>query len=123
MADRAVPNLPSRDFSVTAEFYGRFGFVQTYRDESWLVLRRATIQLEFFPHPELDPRASSFMCSIRVTDVDELYSAIHAAGVSEESTTLPRLTPISRRHWGQRVGYLNDPDGTQLHLIEDSDPE
>ena len=71
MTDRAVPNLPSREFEATIEFYGRFGFVQHFRDDSWLIPRRGAVQLEFFPLPELDPRTSSFMCSIRVADLDE----------------------------------------------------
>lgn len=121
MTDRAVPNLPSRDFEATAEFYSRLGFTEAYRDNAWLILRRGTIQLEFFPFPELNPPESSFMCSIRVADLDELYSAVSTAGVRETGAGIPRLTPIARQEWGQRVGFLVDLDGTQLHLIEDSD--
>jgi hypothetical protein len=42
------------------------------------------------------------MCSIRVADRDGLWSAIAA------------------QRWGQRAGFLNDIDGSQLHLIEDA---
>jgi len=120
VADRAVPNLPSRDFAATTEFYGRFGFVESFRDDSWLILCRRALQLEFFPFPELDPRMSSFMCSIRVADLDELHAAVSAAGVPIAGTGIPRLTSITTQGWGQRVGFLNDIDGTQLHLIEDA---
>ena len=114
MPDRAVPNLPSRDFEATVQFYGRFGFEVTFRDEGWLILRRGTVVLEFFPYPDLDPATSGFMCSIRVADVDELYGAMQAAGIA-------RLTPVVMQPWGQRAGYLIDLDGTQFHLIEDRD--
>jgi catechol 2,3-dioxygenase-like lactoylglutathione lyase family enzyme len=119
MSDRAVPNLPSRDLDATAGFYGALGFAPTYRDDGWLILARGRVELEFFPLPDLDPFASAFMCSIRVADVDALYAAALAAGVEEKTIGFPRLHPVARADWGARVGYLVDPDGTQLHLIEE----
>ncbi|MFS0865963.1 bleomycin resistance protein [Microbacterium sp. 179-B 1A2 NHS] len=120
MVDRAVPNLPSRDFDATVGFYGAFGFTVGYRDDRWLILRRGGVQLEFFPAPEVDPRSSSFMCSVRVADLDGLHAAIAATGIPRNDTGIPRLTPIERQYFGMRVGYLVDLDGTQLHLIEDA---
>ncbi|HWM16752.1 MAG TPA: bleomycin resistance protein [Microbacterium sp.] len=118
MADRAVPNLPSRDFEVTTAFYRAFGFVVSYRDGGWLIIRRGGVVLEFFLAPEHDPYASWFMTSVRIHDLDELYEAIRDSGVPEVITGIPRLIPVALREWGQRAGYLIDPDGTQLHLIE-----
>ena len=63
MTDRSVPNLPSRDFASSVGFYGRFGFFPTFRDDTWLILRRGAIELEFFPFPDLEPYASSFSAS------------------------------------------------------------
>ncbi|MGC0366385.1 catechol 2,3-dioxygenase-like lactoylglutathione lyase family enzyme [Rhodococcus sp. 27YEA15] len=118
MSDRAVPNLPSRDFDDTLAFYGRFGFEPSYRDAGRLILRRGKLQVEFFLFPDLVPEESSFMCSIRVDDVDELYRQIKASGVAERTVGSPRLLPVRLQPWGQRVGFLVDPEGTQLHLIE-----
>lgn len=120
MTDRTVPNLPSRDFDGTVAFYGGFGFETAYRDDRWLILRRGELQLEFFPLPGLVPEESSFMCSVRVDDVDDLYRRIAAAGVPEQAAGRPRLHPVRRQPWGQRAGFLIDPDGTQLHLIENA---
>ncbi|WP_374113581.1 bleomycin resistance protein [Microbacterium sp. zg.B48] len=117
-ADRAVPNLPARDFDTTVAFYGGFGFAVSYRDGGWLIIRRGGVELEFFLAPEHDPYSSWFMASIRVADLDGLYAAVRASGVPEEVTGIPRLIPVALREWGQRAGYLIDPDGTQLHLIE-----
>lgn len=119
LLDRAVPNLPSRDFDDTIAFYGAFGFTTTYRDGGWLILRRGGVVLEFFLAPEHDPYASWFMASIRISDLDELYDAVRASGVREAGVGIPRLVPVALREWGQRAGYLIDLDGTQLHLIED----
>lgn len=118
MADHAVPNLPSRDLDVTTAFYGGFGFEPIHRDDSWLILRRRDLRLEFFLFTGLVPDESSFMCSIRVDDVDELYGQITQMGVTEKAAGAPRLHPIRMQDWGQRAGFLVDPDGTQLHLIE-----
>lgn len=119
MTDRAVPNLPARDFDDTVAFYGAFGFVTTFRDGGWLIIRRGGIVLEFFLAPEHDPYASWFMASIRISDLDELYEAVRASGVPELTVGIPRLVPVALREWGQRAGYLIDLDGTQLHLIEE----
>ena len=120
MTDRAVPNLPSRDFAETIGFYGSFGFAPIYRDDRWLILRRGQLEVEFFLFPDLVPEESSFMCSIRVDDVDELYPHVREADIAERSEGRPRLSPVRRQPWGQRVGFLIDPDGTQLHLIENA---
>ncbi|RFA08197.1 bleomycin resistance protein [Subtercola boreus] len=120
MTDHAVPNLPSRDFDDTIAFYGGFGFDLAYRAEDWLILRRRELQLEFFPFPDLVPEESSFMCSVRVDDVDDLYRQIRDSGVVEKSTGRPRLHPVRLQPWGQRAGFLIDPDGTQLHLIQNA---
>lgn len=116
--DRAVPNLPSRGFDATETFYGGFGFERVFRDEGWMILTRGGLQLEFFPFPDLDPSSSSFMCCLRVADVDELYEAIRSSGVPAVTTGMPRLHPVRMQEWGLRAGYLVDPDGTQLTLIE-----
>jgi len=122
MTDRAVPNLPSRDFDATIAFYGGFGFSQDYRDEGWLILRRGDLALEFFPFADLDPATSSFMCSVRVDDVGELYGRITAAGVVEKTVGFPRVHPVVTQPSGLRIGNLIDIDGTQLNLIENTAP-
>ncbi len=115
--DRAVPNLPSRRFDDTERFYAGFGFERTFRDDGWMILVRGDLQLEFFPFADLDPATSSFMCCLRVNDVDELHDAIAAAGVPVRATGIPRVTPVQNQTWALRAGYLVDVDGTQLTLI------
>lgn len=103
---------------MTEEFYAGFGFERSFRDGGWMILVRGGLQLEFFSHPTLDPATSDFMCSVRVVDLDALYDAIGQPGVVERQTGAPRLHPIRLQSWGFRAGYLIDPDGTQLALIE-----
>jgi catechol 2,3-dioxygenase-like lactoylglutathione lyase family enzyme len=49
MADRATPNLPARDFARTSAFYVQLGFIEGYRDDGWMIMRRGGVDLEFFP--------------------------------------------------------------------------
>lgn len=116
MTDHATPNLPSRDFAKTSAFYGRLGFEEQYSDAAWMILKRGTVQLEFFPFPDLEPAQSSFMCCLRLDDADAFHLACRNAGVSEHGGW-PRLEPLRREPWGGRVGALVDLDGTLIRII------
>ena len=70
MGDAATPNLPSRDFERTLQFYAALGFSEVWRDEGWMILKHGDLTLEFFPHPELDPLTSWFSCCLRLDDLD-----------------------------------------------------
>ncbi|MBX9858423.1 MAG: VOC family protein [Sphingomonas sp.] len=118
MADHATPNLPSRDFSASADFYGKLGFEQGWRDDGWMILERGTLMLEFFPYADLDPAVSSFGCCLRVDDLAGLYAACLAAGIPEQTVGFPRLHPPRRETSGITIAYLVDPDGTLVRLIQ-----
>jgi glyoxalase/bleomycin resistance protein/dioxygenase superfamily protein len=117
MTDHATPNLPSRDFEATSRFYAALGFVETWRDRGWMILKRGDITLEFFPFPDLDPLTSSFSCCLRMDDVDAFYAVCAGAALPEGPAGHPRLHPPRREPWGGRVGALIDLDGTLLRLI------
>ena len=121
MIDRAVPNLPSRDLSATAGFYATFGFVELHRDDNWLVLRRGSLQVEFFRKDDLNPRHHDFGCCLRVADLEELYDAVRSAGVPQKRYGLPSVRPIETQPWGQRMSTVLGPDGNLLRMIADSD--
>lgn len=118
MTDHATPDLPSRDFDRTAQFYAALGFEQGWRDGGWMILRRGGLRLEFFPYPDLDPAASWFSCCLRLDDADAFTEVCRSAGVPEASFGAPRLRPPALEHSGLRIGYLVDPDGTLLRLVQ-----
>ena len=118
MSDSATPNLPSRNFEKTSDFYAALGFSERWHDENWMILERGDLVLEFFPHPNLDPLASSFGCCLRLDDLDAFYAVCKAAGLLEKSSGQPRLHAPRVEYWGARVGALIDLDGTLLHLIQ-----
>lgn len=118
MADHATPNLPSRDFETTAQFYGALGFEQGWRDAGWMILSRGIAKLEFFPFPDVDPLSSSFGCCLRLDDIDAIYAQALAAGVPEQCWGMPRLHPAKVEASGKRIAYLVDPDGTLVRLVQ-----
>jgi catechol 2,3-dioxygenase-like lactoylglutathione lyase family enzyme len=121
LTDLARPNLPSRDFEVTSRFYAKLGFVETWRDDSWMILRRRDLLLEFFPHPALDPATSWFSCCFRLADVGTFFDEVLAAGIPEQSTGRPRAHRPKREAWGGLAGALIDPDGSLIRLIQTND--
>ena len=118
MADHATPNLPARDLQTTSDFYAALGFTERYRDKSWMILERGGLKLEFFPFPDLDPSESSFGSCLRLDDVQGFYEACKSAGLPEAHDGIPRIVPPRREHWGGTVGFLVDPDGSLLRLVQ-----
>ncbi len=118
MSSYSTPNLPSRSFDLTAHFYTRLGFAETWRDDDWMILERDDIALEFFPHPKLDPLTSWFSCCLRLDDVDAFYTLCKAAGLPEKDDGHPRLHAPTVQAGGGKIGALIDPDGSLLRLIQ-----
>jgi len=116
--DHATPNLPSRDFEATSQFYAKLGFSETWRDRGWMILKRDGLALEFFPYPDLDPLESSFGCCIRLDDLDSFYETCRDAGIPEACGGQPRLQAPRLEHSGLTIGYMVDPDGTLLRLVQ-----
>ena len=81
MVDHATPNLPSRHFEATINFYAALGFTVVSRDAGWLILSRGDLILEFFPDANLNPASSSFGSCLRLDDLDAFYSECRNAGI------------------------------------------
>jgi hypothetical protein len=118
MSDRTTPNLPSRDFVRTEAFYARLGFTCRFRDTGWMILARGDLVVEFFPHPEVDPKSSWFSACIRVDDLDGLYDAFRAAGLPGDPRAIPRLTAPEARPPVPRMFALVDLDGSLWRCLE-----
>lgn len=115
MGDVVTANLPARDFGETASFYERLGFQVEFRDEGWMILSRGPLEIEFFPHPDLNPRDSWFSACVRVGDVDGLHQAWSKAGLPTHG--IPRLTAPQNEAWGFRMFALVDPNGSLLRCM------
>ena len=115
MPDRITANLPARSFTATAQFYERLGFQVDFRDEGWMIMTSGSLELEFFPHPDLEPAASWFSACVRVDDVDALHRAWSAAALPAHG--IPRLTPPADEPWGMRMFALVDENGSLLRCM------
>ncbi len=121
MVDRATPNLPSRHFDATINFYAALGFTVGFRDAGWLILDRGHLILEFFPYENLNPATSSFGSCLRLDDLDAFYSECLKAGIPETTVGWPRIEPPTHEASGLRIGALLDPDSSLLRLIQNPD--
>ena len=118
MADHATPNLPSRDFAVTAAFYAKLGFEEDYRSQAWMILSRGTLKLEFFPWPDFDPATSAFGTCLRLDDLAAMMTLVEASGVPDARQGFPRYHPPQREPSGLTIAYLLDPDSSLVRLIQ-----
>ena len=116
--DYATPNLPSRSFEATSSFYSKLGFEEGRRGDGCMILKRGTLALEFFSHPQLDPSESWFSCCLRLDDLAGFYDACTQAGLPEMCWGQARVRPPHQEESGFTAGTLVDPDGTLVRLIQ-----
>jgi hypothetical protein len=118
MTDNATPNLPSRSYTQSIEFYAKLGFETSWHDQNWLIMKRGNLCLEFFHYPDIDPATSSFSCCLRLDDLNAFYEVCVASGIPETHSGWPRIHPPKVEHSGMTIGYLVDGDGTLLRLVQ-----
>lgn len=115
MRDRITANLPARNLDETTTFYAALGFQVGYKGEDWMIMRRGDLELEFFPHPGLDPSSSWHSACVRVADLDGLRRAWSEAGLPAHG--VPRLAQPEDQPSGLRMFALVDPDGSLLRCF------
>lgn len=120
MTTRATPNLPSRDLDKTEKFYQALGFVTGFKDDGWMIMQRGALEIEFFPHADLDPRTSCFSSCFRVDDLDALYAAFQAVGFPNDCWSVPRMDAPQTMPFGLRMFHLVDLDGTLIRCIDNN---
>ncbi|SIQ30659.1 hypothetical protein SAMN05880582_1011430 [Rhizobium sp. RU20A] len=106
----ALPVLPSLDMGETEAFYGaKLGFTTTYRDDTYLILRRGIAELHFWRAGDrtLCENTSVYL---RGDGIVELYAEYQARG------DIQRLSPLMDRDWGMQEFYIHDPHGNLLRF-------
>jgi lactoylglutathione lyase len=118
MTTRSFPVIWSRSVSRAQQFYARLGFEETYRRPSegepgYVSLRRGDSELGIvstdWPRDELGIEtggAPRFELYVYVDNVDATMAQFQDA-LLKEAQDMP---------WGERVGYLRDPDGNPVVL-------
>ena len=118
---RITANMPSRDFAKTREFYSRLGFEDRFVSDGWMVLGQGDQTIEFFPHPNLNPKESWFSTYFRTGTLDALLEKFQSANLSTDPKAIHRLTGIETIENGPRIFHFVDLDGTLVRCIEDFD--
>ena len=80
-----------------------------------MILRRGELEVEFFPHPGLDPAVSWFSACVRVADADWLHAEWGTVGLPRSG--IPRITLPSDGPHGMREFALVDPNGHLLRCL------
>jgi len=128
MSLRAFPVLYAKDVEGVAAFYARLGFAVRFRmpgqdgTTGFIGLRRDAAELavatEDSPRmlagvePGPGPRHELF---VYVEDVDATVAALHDAGASV-------LRAPADMPWGERVGFVADPEGNVVSLAASGAP-
>ena len=73
MQDYISANLPAIHFDQTRQFYEFLGFLCEYESEQWMIIKKDNLILEFFHHPQLDPKASWFSACLRTQSMHGLF--------------------------------------------------
>ena len=119
--NRITANLPSRDFGATEAFYARLGFATRFRDRGWMIMERDGQIVEFFPHPDLDPKESWFSACIRTNDIELLHNLFSDVGLPTEPSEIPRVTEIFKHAGVPRMFAIVDVDGSLWRVIDQTD--
>lgn len=119
LSDIAVPTLPAKDMDATIAFYSPLGFEAVYRTpdpEGYVILRRISVELQFFFWPDLDPATNYNGCYLRVSDVDRFYRDFANARLPARG--IPSLGGIEKKFFGMREFRLVDVNGNLVRVGE-----
>ena len=123
MTNYVAANLPAIDFAQTIAFYQQLGFVVHFQSEQWLILQNdqsvdGTLEIEFFPYLNLDPKQSYFSASVWVQDLDTLQ-ALYTSWVALDWSNYADPTRITEIEQMGQLHIFNviDVNGSLLRCI------
>lgn len=123
LTERTIPILPCRSIDDVLAFYVALGFEITYRQErpnTFAIVARGGIELQFFVLKELDPTNSYSTCYVLVPDADALHEAftsgLRAATGRVPSRGIPRIGPVRDTNYGVRQFIVVDPGGNYIRI-------
>ena len=123
MTNYIAANLPAIDFAKTITFYQQLGFEVHFQSEQWLILQNdqsvdGTLEIEFFPYLNLDPKQSYFSASVWVQDLDTLQ-ALYTSWVALDWSNYADPTRITEIEQMGQLHIFNviDVNGSLLRCI------
>lgn len=123
MADRAFPVVIAVDVARCAAFYESLGFAEHFRlpaggEPGYVALRRGASELAVvaadWPREQYGGAIAAttgvrFEMFVYVDDADATVAALRAGGT-------PVLREPADMPWGERLGYVADPEGNPVAL-------
>jgi hypothetical protein len=106
------PKLPMRDKAVTRDFYRNKLDFQEFGSadfESYLMLKKDSIQIHFFEFKELDPKENFGQVYIRTDDIENYYQTL-----LDNKTRIHPNGQLEIKPWKQMEFSLLDPDNNLL---------
>ncbi|PRY36087.1 bleomycin resistance protein [Umezawaea tangerina] len=123
VAERTIPILPCRSIDEVLDFYQAIGFEVTYRQKvpnTYAIVRRGGIELQFFVLKAVDPANSYSTCYVLTSDVDDLYRSfrdgIRAATGRVPLRGVPRIGALKDMSYGVRQFVMTDPGGNMIRI-------
>ena len=123
MTNYIAANLPTIDFAQTIAFYQQLGFEVHFQSDQWLILQNdqsvdGTLEIEFFPYPNLDPKQSYFSASVWVQDLDTLQ-ALYTSWVALDWSNYADPTRITEIEQMGQLHIFNviDVNGSLLRCM------
>jgi catechol 2,3-dioxygenase-like lactoylglutathione lyase family enzyme len=123
VTERTIPILPCSSIDDVLAFYRALGFTVTYQQErpnTFAVVARGGIELQFFVMKGFDPANSYSTCYVLVSDVDALYDAfrtgLQAALGRVPTRGIPRIGALRDMSYGVRQFVVVDPGGNYIRI-------
>ena len=115
MQDYISANLPSNDFDNTRKFYAFLGYQCDYQSAQWMILSKDSLLVEFFHHPNLNPKESWFSACLRTHVLPDLFH--YWQGLDWAQFPEAKITEI------QYLGEIDmfcvvDPNGSLIRCIQ-----
>jgi hypothetical protein len=122
-----IPVLPCVSLDETLDFYQTLSFEVTHKQTSpyvWLAVRRGGIEIQFFGHKALDPKAAFSTCLVMVAEVESYHrsftDALRGKYGKVPTAGIPRIT---RFREGQTRFTVVDPSGNSVIYIRHDEPD
>jgi uncharacterized glyoxalase superfamily protein PhnB len=114
--DSVAPRFLVGDMEQALAFYAQLGFVTSYHDEGFAIIKRDGIALQFNASDSTHepPKEGCRVCYIVVTNIEALYQQYMPTGALR--------SPIQATAWGTKGFWLCDPFRNIL-IFEESIPE
>ncbi|MEU3736942.1 VOC family protein [Streptomyces sp. NPDC032198] len=123
MAETMIPMFPCHELDETLDFYRAIGFEVTFYQKApnpYAVVRRDTMELQFYRLKGYDPRTSHSTCYVVTDRVDALNEAFRA-GLKQTlgripTSGLPRIGLTKDTSYGVRQFLMTDPAGNCVRV-------